>query len=96
VFGAIVMYIMSMASLFRLRSIEPKLDRPYKAPLYPFFPALSLVLAVLSFVTMAYYNFTVFLLFVGLFAIGWIYFRLTAHRREAAADDALLAAAAAD
>jgi ethanolamine permease len=96
VFGAIVMYIMSMASLFRLRTSEPKLDRPYKAPLYPFFPALSLVLAVISFITMAYYNFTVFVLFVALFAIGWLYFRLTAHRREAAEDDALLVTAAAD
>jgi len=96
VFGAIVMYIMSMASLFRLRAKEPGLERPYKAPLYPFFPALSLVLAVLSFATMVYYNFTVFVLFIVLFAAGWLYFHFTAHRREEAERDTLLVTAAAD
>ncbi|MCP2938089.1 ethanolamine permease, partial [Salmonella enterica subsp. enterica serovar Typhimurium] len=35
VFGAIVMYIMSMASLFKLRKSEPLLERPYRAPFYP-------------------------------------------------------------
>ncbi|MRF78337.1 ethanolamine permease, partial [Escherichia coli] len=35
VFGAIVMYITSMAALFKLRRSEPKLIRPFRAPLYP-------------------------------------------------------------
>jgi amino acid transporter len=32
-FGAIVMYIASMLSLFRLRRCEPDLERPFAAPL---------------------------------------------------------------
>ena len=40
VFGAIMMYIVSMASLFKLRRSEPALARPYRAPLYPLLPAI--------------------------------------------------------
>jgi len=90
VFGAIVMYIMSMASLFRLRATEPNLERPFKAPLYPILPAISLVLAVIALVTMVYFNGLVFMLFVGLFALGWMYFLSTASQRQAAQDDVLL------
>ena len=42
VFGAIVMYILSMASLFKLRRSEPQLARPFRAPAYPWFPAFAL------------------------------------------------------
>ena len=40
VFGAIVMYIVSMASLFKLRRSEPRLARPFAAPVYPLFPGV--------------------------------------------------------
>jgi ethanolamine permease len=56
VFGAIVVYIVSMASLFRLRKSEPKLHRSYLAPVFPLFPAFALGSAVVCFVTMLYYN----------------------------------------
>jgi len=90
VFGAIVMYIMSMASLFRLRRIEPDLDRPYKAPFFPVFPAIALVTALIALAAMIYYNFVVFCLFVGLFAIGFLFYRFTAGLRDGAEDDGLL------
>ncbi|MBP2228601.1 ethanolamine permease [Azospirillum agricola] len=82
VFGAIVMYIMSMAALFRLRKSEPGLERPYRAPFYPVFPAISLGLAVLALATMIYFNTLVFGLFVGLFAVGYLFYRFTADLRE--------------
>ncbi|CBS90706.1 ethanolamine permease [Azospirillum lipoferum] len=81
VFGAIVMYIMSMAALFRLRATEPALERPYRAPFYPVFPAISLVLAVLALLTMIYYNALVFGLFVALFALGYLFHIATADMR---------------
>ncbi len=40
VFGAIVMYIVSMASLFRLRRTQPDLPRPFRAPGYPWVPGV--------------------------------------------------------
>ena len=81
VFGAIVMYIMSMASLFKLRTTEPKLARPFSAPAFPIFPAFALAAAVVCLLTMAYYNPIVAGLFVGLMVIGYIYFLTTATRR---------------
>jgi len=46
-FGAVGLYIVSMLSLFALRRREPDLPRPFRAVLYPIFPATALVLAVL-------------------------------------------------
>lgn len=90
VFGAIVMYIISMLSLFQLRKTEPNLERPFKAPLYPVVPIIALVLAVVCLIAMIYYNFLIFLLFVGLFVVSLGYFLLTKHHRNAAVKDSLL------
>ena len=84
VFGAIVMYIVSMASLFRLRRSAPGLDRPFLAPLYPLFPAFALGAAVVCLVTMAYYNPLIAGVFAGLGLFGYVYFRATSARRAAA------------
>jgi ethanolamine permease len=43
---ATVMYILSMASLFKLRRSQPCLERPYNAPVFPLFPAFALMAAV--------------------------------------------------
>ncbi len=82
VFGAIVMYIMSMAALFKLRATEPNLARPFRAPFYPVFPAISLALAVLALGTMIYFNFLVFGLFVALFALGYLFYRFFADLKQ--------------
>lgn len=83
VFGAIVMYIVSMASLFKLRRSEPGLARPFRAPLFPWFPGFALAAALVCLVTMAYYNPLIALLFVVLGALGYAYFLTTRRRREA-------------
>ncbi|KEZ64404.1 ethanolamin permease, partial [Pseudomonas syringae pv. syringae FF5] len=56
VFGAIVMYIMSMLSLFKLRKTEPDLERAFRAPGYPVVPGIALALAVVCLVAMAWFN----------------------------------------
>ncbi|ABM95371.1 MULTISPECIES: ethanolamine permease [Methylibium] len=85
VFGAIVMYIVSMASLFKLRRSEPNLARPFRAPMFPIFPAFALAAAVVCLATMVYFNPLVAMLFVGLGVVGYGYFLLTHKRRERAA-----------
>ena len=90
VFGAIVMYILSMASLFRLRGSEPALERPFRAPGYPVVPALALGLALVCLVAMAWFNPVIGSLFVAFMAVGYGYFHLTAHQRAAAPADAML------
>ena len=87
VFGAIVMYIVSMMSLFKLRQKEPNLDRPFKAVAYPLFPAIALVLAGISLVTMIYFNQQLSLVFFGLMALGFVYFSMTQHHRDASSDN---------
>lgn len=84
VFGAIVMYIISMASLFKLRRSQPQLERPFRAPMYPLFPGFALLAALVCLVTMVYYNPLIAEVFVGLGILGYLYFRLTQGRRAEA------------
>mgnify|MGYP006188474075 CR=1 FL=1 len=94
VLGALVMYIMSMASLFKLRATEPKLDRPFRAPLYPLFPAIAIGCGVVCLAAVVVFNQLLSLIFLGFMAVCYLYFRLTAAQRDAAPHDAMLAAAA--
>jgi ethanolamine permease len=84
VFGAILMYILSMLSLFKLRRSEAQLARPFRAPLYPFFPAFALFGALVCMATMIYYNPLIFVIFLVFLALGYGYFLLTGSRRAAA------------
>jgi len=81
VFGAILMYILSMLSLFKLRRTEPSMARPFRAPLYPFFPAFALFGALVCMATMIYYNPLIFGLFVGFLVLGYVYFKMTGQQR---------------
>ncbi|MDU7373121.1 MAG: ethanolamine permease, partial [Klebsiella michiganensis] len=87
VFGAIVMYITSMAALFKLRRSEPKLIRPFRAPLYPWAPAFALAMAVLCLVAMVWYNTLLALIFAAMMLGGYLWFRKTAAARQRAAVD---------
>ncbi|MES2534138.1 MAG: ethanolamine permease [Pseudomonadota bacterium] len=90
VLGAIVMYLVSMAALFRLRRTEPSLPRSYRAPFYPVFPAIALVLGVVCLGAMVWFNGLLTLLFLVLMALAWMYFLATGKQRDAAAPDAML------
>jgi ethanolamine permease len=74
VMGAIVMYILSMISLFILRDKEPALERPYKAPLYPWFPGIALFLSVVSLIAIIYTYPMLSLIFFGGLAIALVIF----------------------
>ncbi|MDP1659635.1 MAG: ethanolamine permease [Methylotenera sp.] len=91
VFGAIVMYIVSMMSLFALRKKEPDLERPFAAVAYPVFPTIALAMALVCLVTMIYFNQQITLVFFGLMALGYIYFSFTQHHRDASADNKVVA-----
>jgi len=55
VFGAVLMYCISMVSLFVLRSKEPDLERPFKVS-YPVVPGIALVLGLLSLYSVVKYS----------------------------------------
>lgn len=81
-FGALLMYIMSMLSLFKLRRTEPDLPRSFFAPGYPVIPAIALIIASFCFVAMFYYNATIGAIFIGFLVVGYIYFLLTKTQRQ--------------
>ncbi|AER56309.1 ethanolamin permease [Pseudoxanthomonas spadix BD-a59] len=92
VFGAVVMYIMSMLSLFKLRRSEPDLARTFRAPGYPLVPAIALVLALVCLVAMLWFNPQVALAFVVLMVLGmgvcWLSLRGGGPQPDAAIDHA--------
>lgn len=90
VFGAVVMYIMSMLSLFKLRRSEPDLARTFRAPGYPLVPAIALVLALVCLLAMLWFNPQVALAFVVLMVLGmgacWLSLRGGGPQPDAAID----------
>ncbi|MCE6992694.1 ethanolamine permease [Dyadobacter sp. CY323] len=79
--GAVVMYMISMVSLFVLRKKEPALERPFSVPLYPFFPAVALILASICLIAIIYYNFVMSLWFFGGLIVVTIFIVLTGRHK---------------
>lgn len=75
-FGAVCLYILSMAALIRLRKLEGDLPRPFRAILYPYLALLALFLAGVCLVSLIYYNPGIAILFGALLAVGMSYFAL--------------------
>jgi ethanolamine permease len=73
--GAVLMYIVSMASLFALRRREPNLIRPFQTPWYPFVPFIALALSLVCLVAMMWYFPGLTAIFAGLMAGCWLLFR---------------------
>ena len=74
--GAVVMYIISMISLLVLRRKQPAMERPFKVPLYPWFPLIALVLGVVCLVAIVWYNPRMSLLFFGVLVLIIIMFMM--------------------
>lgn len=97
VLGACLLYVISMVSLFVLRHREPELARPFRAPFYPVFPGIALVLATGCLGIVVWNNLAVAGVALGLFALGCAYFGLVTRpylaRRAAAELTAVVPAA---
>lgn len=81
VFGALTLYIVSMIALLRLRKTEPNLERPFKAPLYPLFPIIALVIASVSLVVMCIYYWQLALVYAGLLGVAYVYYFVFVERK---------------
>ena len=90
VMGAVVMYMISMISLFVLRKKEPALERPFASPLYPYFPAIALLLSGLCLFAIIYFNFGLSLYFFGGLAVVIILFLALGKHKKKITDDVLL------
>jgi len=76
VFGALTLYVISMISFFALREKEPDMVRPFKTPMYPWFPAIALVIAAVALVAMTIYNPMIALVYLGILIATYILFRV--------------------
>lgn len=90
VLGAVVMYIMSMISLFVLRFKAPGMPRPFKVPFYPWFPAIALLLSIVALIAIVYYNRWLSLLFFAGFALIAVVFMALGKHRQTAGKDVIL------
>jgi ethanolamine permease len=90
VLGAVVMYMMSMISLFMLRHKEPELQRPFRSPFYPVFPFIALLLSIVCLVAIVYYNLFLSVIFLAGLVTAMLIFILTGRHKAAITDDHLL------
>lgn len=80
-FGAITLYIFAMISVIILRKKEPNLTRPFRVPLYPYFPLVALLIAVISMLAMISLNIKLACIFFGILALGYIWFHFIVKRK---------------
>lgn len=81
-FGALTLYIISMVALLKLRKKEPELERPFRAPLYPWFPLTALVIAGVALIAITVYNFQLAFVYFSLLLVAYVWFRLTYGEEE--------------
>ncbi|MFO0679855.1 MAG: amino acid permease, partial [Polyangiaceae bacterium] len=93
VLGATVLYVVSMIALFVLRSKEPRMERPFRAPFYPLFPGLALVLAGVCLVAVVASARALAGVALAAFAAGALYYRFWARSRVLATVDGLASSA---
>jgi len=74
-FGAIVLYIISMLSLFRVRRI-PGVEKGYQTPFYPALPLVALVLSLVCLVAMVWYNQFLGILFFSILGLILLFYFL--------------------
>jgi ethanolamine permease len=81
VFGAILLYLISLLALFKLRRSEPNMARTFRAPFYPLSPLIALTGVIISLVSMIYYNVVIAGIFGLILAVGFVYFQMTHSNR---------------
>ncbi|CCH02424.1 Y+L amino acid transporter 1 y(+)L-type amino acid transporter 1 [Fibrella aestuarina BUZ 2] len=56
IFGVLIFYILTILGIYRLRRLQPDLPRPYKAPGYPYLPAVYVVIALALAVLLLFFE----------------------------------------
>ena len=76
VFGALTLYILSVVTLLKLRKSEPLLERPFRVPLFPYFPITALIIASISLVALTIYNVRLALIYFLILGTLYLIFKL--------------------
>jgi ethanolamine permease len=81
VLGALTLYIISMLSVLALRKKEPSLSRPFRAPAYPYFPIIALVIALVSLGAMVTLNIILSVIYFLILGLAYIWFHFFVKRK---------------
>jgi len=57
------------------------MERPFKVPLFPLFPAVALIIASVAMLAMSYYNPMLAAIFFGIVAFSYLYFLLFLNKK---------------
>jgi ethanolamine permease len=74
VFGALTLYVISMISMLVLRKKQPQMERPFRVPMYPYFPVIALVISAACLVAMTTLNINLSLIYFAILAVAYIWF----------------------
>lgn len=81
VFGALTLYLVATLSVLRLRAKEPQMNRPFRVPMYPYFPLVAFCIAMISFVALVVYNPWLFVVYLIIVAGSFLLFRIWLRNR---------------
>ena len=73
-FGALTLYIIGMIVVLVLRKKQPDLPRPFRVPMYPYFPIIALVIAAVCLIAMTTLNINLSLIYFAILALAYIWF----------------------
>ncbi|HIN39649.1 MAG TPA: amino acid permease, partial [Flavobacteriales bacterium] len=81
-FGALSLYIVAMISLFALRRNEPDMERPFKVPMYPLFPAVALLIASICLVAISIFNPMLAGIYFGMILLSYLWFQFFYSKKD--------------
>jgi ethanolamine permease len=81
-FGALTLYIFGMITVLQLRKKAPELPRPFKVPLYPYFPVVALVISALSLIAMTTLYARLAVIYFIILALAYVWFHLIVKKKN--------------
>ena len=72
--GALTLYIFAMITVLALRRKEPGLERPYRVPLYPYFPVVAVVIGAVCLVALVSLNIKLSVIYFSIIGVAYIWF----------------------
>jgi ethanolamine permease len=80
VFGALTLYIIAMISMLALRKKEPDMVRPFKVPMYPWFPVTALTIGSVCLIAIVSLNGILSLIYFTILGLSYIWFHFFVKR----------------
>ena len=80
-FGAIALYIFGMMAVLILRRTSPDMPRPFRVPMYPYFPIIALLIAVVSMLAMVALNIKLAFIFFAIIALTYTWFHFIVKKK---------------